>query len=103
MQHNLYLLCLLTTLGGLVYLDFRYELAWFYDLRRTLWVVGFLFMVFVSWDLAGLNLGICSTNPEYVSGLYFFTPNLPLEEILALIVISYTGLLVLRALEQPRE
>lgn len=51
--------------------------------------VGF----FLVWDIAGIILGIFSTNPRYVLGLNIFTPNLPIEEVLFLTLLIYVSLI----------
>jgi len=48
---------------------------------------------FLVWDIAGIMLGIFSTNPRYVFGLNFFTPNLPIEEVLFLTLLIYVSLI----------
>lgn len=91
-----YLLTLLVSLSGLATLDKKYGLALFWDLKKTLiaLLAGLLF--FLVWDVAGIVLGVFSTNQAWVSGLYVGTPDLPVEEFLFLILLNYQVILLWR-------
>ena len=84
------------------YFDYRHRLAFPVAPWRAGIVVGTMVMLFFAWDVAGLQLGIFATNQEYVSGLYLLTPNLPIEEIFFLAMVSYFTLLIYRYLEVVR-
>jgi lycopene cyclase domain-containing protein len=89
-----YLSVLLVSLAGLFWLDYRLKLAAFITPLKTLRILGIVVGIFLIWDIAGITLGIFQTNPDFVIGIHFVTPNLPLEEILLLTLISYLGLLI---------
>lgn len=92
----LYFLFLLTSLGCLLYADHTKKLAFFSEPRRSSLTVAASVLFFLMWDISGVALGIFATNPSYVSGIYLVTPNLPVEELLFLTLISYVTLLIWR-------
>lgn len=56
--------------------------------------------VFLAWDLLGIGLGIFFIGPaEHVSGI-LIAPELPLEELFFLILLSYSTLVVYRLAEK---
>lgn len=61
-------------------------------------VVGF----FLLWDVAGILLNVFYTNQKYVSGVYFFTPDMPLEEILFLTLVGYVSVMASLMLERKK-
>lgn len=91
-----YLLTLIVSLSGLATLDKKYNLALFWDAKKTLiaLLAGLLF--FLVWDVVGIVLGVFSTNQAWVSGLYVITPDLPIEEFLFLILLNYQVILLWR-------
>lgn len=90
----LYGLCLLGSIAGLALIDRRLQLAMWNAPRRTLGVVGVSVAGFLLWDLAGIGLGIFFRGPgPYQSGV-LLAPELPIEEVLFLTLLSYLTLLV---------
>lgn len=69
-------------------------------MKATGATLGVLLGFFLLWDICGIILGIFRTNPTYTVGLNIFTPNLPLEEVLFLILLSYVTLLTYKASER---
>lgn len=92
-----YSLILLVSLFGLWLCDRRWHLVAYQPSSGakhatiTTLLIGVSF--FLVWDIAGIILGIFSTNPRYVLGLNFFTPNLPIEEVLFLTLLIYVSLI----------
>lgn len=97
-SHWMYALILCVSLTGLVIIDRRWALVAFgkNPARRkatamTLLITTGFFMV---WDIAGILLGIFYTNTRFTLGINLFTPNLPIEEILFLILLTYSILII---------
>lgn len=98
----LYLVALLVSLTGMVVLDRKYELFFWRDARRAsiVLIVGVVF--FVAWDLAGIGLGIFFRGEtEFMTGL-LLAPELPLEEIFFLTLLSYLTMNLYGAFTRPR-
>ena len=92
-----YALILAISLSGLALLDWRHGLLMWRSTssrRAAFTTIGCLVLFFSIWDAAGIWLKIFYTNPRYVLGVYFFTPDFPLEEVLFLTLLSYVILLV---------
>ena len=93
----LYGASLLISLAGLATLDRRFRLALWDAPRRTVIVVASMVAGFLLWDLAGIALGIFFRGPgPYQSGLVI-APELPVEEVLFLTLLSYLSVLLYRA------
>ena len=94
-----YLGALLLALAGLAVLDRRYRLAFWSDARRAAVCVGVGVALFLAWDLAGLALGIFARGESpHMTGV-LLAPELPLEELFFLALLSYNGLLGWRGFE----
>jgi lycopene cyclase domain-containing protein len=101
MPSYLYLLCLLGGLGGLAFLDYRLKLLLFArdTPQAPRWVAGSIILsvlFFLLWDIVGIMLAIFWTNPAAVIGISLGSPNLPLEELCFLTLLSYLSLLMSR-------
>lgn len=92
----IYLFFLIFSLSGLFFADYKHKLFIFHDTKSAilLWLIGLVF--FLAWDVTGIVLDVFSTNPEWVSGVYFFTPDMPLEEILFLTLFLYNVVIAWR-------
>lgn len=96
----LYLICLLVSLAGLAVLDWRYKLAFWYERKRTLKVLGAASLIFILWDTLGIALGIfLHGNGPYALPLRL-APQFPPEELLFIALLCYTTLLVTRWTER---
>jgi lycopene cyclase domain-containing protein len=91
-----YLSVLLFSLSGLFYLDYEKKLALFWNRKKVLVIIGVTILFFLTWDVTGIVLDVFSTNPAWVSGVYFITPDLPLEEFLFLTLLAYQTILFWR-------
>ena len=93
----LYLAGIIFSFAGMAVLDWRYRLAYWYDVRRTVLTVLIMTSAFIVWDMCGISLGIfLSGHSPYMSGVYLF-PEFPLEELFFLLFLSYFSLVVYRA------
>jgi lycopene cyclase domain-containing protein len=85
----LYLIGLLIGIAGMVVLDFRYRLFF----RRSPARAGIVLVIgvgfFLSWDVAGVGLGIFFRgNLALLTGVQL-APEVPLEELLFLTLLCY--------------
>lgn len=89
-----YLAALLISIAGLIGIDKRQKLALFRFPIATISSVGIAVVVFLIWDIVGIALGIFFRgSTPLLSGL-LLGPELPLEELFFLILLSYNTLLV---------
>jgi lycopene cyclase domain-containing protein len=89
----LYLIGLLFSILGLGLLDFKHQLAIKQFPLATLLSVGLGVAVFLVWDLVGIYFGIFFRgNAPHLTGITL-APELPLEEVFFLILLSYNALL----------
>lgn len=91
-----YLLALLVSVSGLLFLDYRYKLAFWYDKVRTACTVGAMMLVFIIWDLFGISFGIFYKGDSQYMLPFVIAPEFPLEELFFLFLLSYVTLLVYR-------
>jgi lycopene cyclase domain-containing protein len=95
-----YLGALAVALGGLAMLDRAYRLAFWADPRRAVACVGTGVVVFLLWDLAGLALGLFARGESpHMTGL-LIAPELPVEEVVFLTLLSYNALLAWRGFDR---
>lgn len=97
-SHWMYALILCVSLTGLVLIDRRWALVAFGKTparkKATFMTLLITTGFFIIWDIAGILLGIFYTNTLYTLGINIFTPNLPIEEIIFLILLVYSVLIV---------
>lgn len=93
-SHYLYLAILLIGIGGLVLADWRLQLVFFDSPLPALKSIGILVGLLLAADIAGVKLGIFSTNQNFVTGIHIGTPNLPIEELFFLFLLSYLTLVL---------
>lgn len=92
-SHFGYIVVLLMSWFGLLALDWRRRLAlWRYPKAAAI-TIGVGVVGFGLWDISGLALHIFSTNQRYVTGWHVVSPNVPIEEIIFLGLLSYVTLL----------
>ena len=91
-----YLIALLVSFVGMIVVDKRFALAYFYDRRATLLSVIVGVAVFILWDIIGIVRGIFfSGQSPYMSGIYL-GPEFPIEEIIFLTFLCYFTLIMYR-------
>jgi lycopene cyclase domain-containing protein len=92
----LYLAALVVSILGVGLLDWTHKLALFVDAKATTIAVGVGVVVFLIWDIVGIANGIFFRgNAPHLSGL-LLAPELPIEELFFLILLSYNTLIVYR-------
>ena len=89
-----YLAFLAISILGLVGLDHRFKLAFFLDPIRSLVATAPVLLLFVVWDLMGIELGIFFRGENNLLTGIVLAPEFPLEEIFFLALLSYTTLLM---------
>lgn len=90
----LYLSLLLISIMGLVGIDRNKKLALFRSPKATILSVSIAVAVFLIWDVVGISLGIFFRgNSPNLTGI-LLAPELPIEEVFFLILLSYNTLLV---------
>jgi len=95
-----YLAALIVSILGTGAIDRRHGLALFVSPIATVLAVLVGVAVFLAWDLVGIELGIFFIGPaEHVSG-FLIAPELPVEELFFLILLSYSTLVVYRFAEK---
>jgi lycopene cyclase domain-containing protein len=99
-SHYLYLVILLIGIGGLVLADWQMKLVFFKNFSAAWKTIGILIVLMLAADIVGIKLGIFFTNQKYVTGLYIGTPNLPLEELFFLFLLSYVTLVLYQVLNR---
>lgn len=98
-----YLAALVISILGLGAIDKKHKLALFTNPAATLISITIAVIIFLAWDLAGIALGIFFIGPAtFVTGIEL-APELPLEEVFFLILLSYTALVSYRAIERWRK
>lgn len=93
-----YLCALLVSITGMVVLDRRFRLFFWSDARRAAIVLAAGVVLFLVWDLFGIGLGIFFRGQTpFMTGL-LVAPELPVEEILFLVLLCYLTMNVFGAL-----
>lgn len=90
-----YLLGLLAAIGGLALLDFRHRLALAKNVKHF-YLILMSVAFFLIWDFAGISLGIFFRGETKMLSGVLIAPELPLEELFFLILLSYNALLLLK-------
>ncbi|MCS4490566.1 lycopene cyclase domain-containing protein [Corynebacterium sp. ES2794-CONJ1] len=84
-----YLLILLGSLSAMVACDYRYRLAFFLNARHAGIIIALLVLIFLIWDGLGIITGtFFRGGSPYMTGI-LLAPELPLEEPIFLIFLSY--------------
>ena len=89
-----YLFGLLVGITGMAIIDWRYELAFWLDRRRTLLTIGAAVLIFIIWDLLGISLGIFFHGGSQFTLPIRLLPEFPLEELFFLILLCYCTLVI---------
>jgi lycopene cyclase domain-containing protein len=95
----LYLSLLLGSLAGLALLDWHRRLAFFADVRRTTALVVVTVAFFLVWDTVGIALGIFARGDVAVMTGVELWPEMPVEEPVFLVLLTYVTLLCWRLLD----
>jgi len=103
----LYLVALLTSLVGIGLLDFRHKLAFFGGaILRSSVIIVVSVVFFLVWDVVGIATGVFFRGSgPWMTGV-LLGPELPLEELFFLMVLTYSTLVsylwAKKALEERR-
>lgn len=97
-----YLIGILIGITGLAIIDRRFNLAFWYDARRTWLTLIVAIIVFIIWDFLGIHLGIFQHGSSPFQLPFTLLPEFPLEEIAFLFLLCYNALILLRGVEQWR-
>lgn len=93
----LYLAALLVALTGMVVLDRRFTLFFWADARRATVVLVTGLVLFLIWDLLGIQSGIFFRGEgQWMTGVTL-APELPLEEVFFLTLLCYMTMNVFSA------
>lgn len=94
----LYLAALLVSLTGMVLLDRRHNLFFWVDSRRATIVLTAGVLFFLVWDLSGISSGVFFRGEgPWMTGV-LLAPELPIEEVFFLTLLSYMTMNVFAAL-----
>ena len=97
---GLYIAALVATLVCLSAIDHHHKLVFFKDAKRAIKVFVCCMALFVSWDVAGIVLGIFFTgDTNFLLGIEL-AQDFPVEELFFLSVLIYTPLLVSQFLHE---
>lgn len=91
-----YLTALLLSIAGLAALDWRHQLAFWHDYKRTAATVFIGVGIFVAWDLAAINRGIFIHGDSSYALPYTIAPEFPVEELFFLTLLCYSTLIIYR-------
>lgn len=86
----LYLGGLLVGLAGMVVLDLRFRLFFRRGPLRAAIVLVAGIAFFLTWDLAGIGVGVFLPGPATIVTGVLLAPGLPLEEVFFLALLCYT-------------
>ena len=89
-----YAASLLASLAGLGALDRRFRLALWVRPRQAVAVVALTVIAFLGWDALGIALGIFFRGPGPFQLGVQVAPEIPVEEVLFLTLLSYLSLLL---------
>ncbi len=90
----LYLIGLCIGITGMAVIDWRYNLAFWRDRKRTLATVATAVAVFVLWDFFGIFLGIFHHGGSPYALPFTLAPEFPIEELFFLVLLSYCTLVI---------
>ncbi len=89
----LYLAALTVSLLGMGLIDFKHKLALFAQPVRSAITIAVAVTVFLIWDLVGISQGIFFRGAGPYLTSITIAPELPIEEVFFLTLLSYTILI----------
>lgn len=92
-----YFIALLVSISGLLLIDWRHKLAFFYRPKQAALTVGIGMAIFIVWDLLGIHLGIFFSGGSAYALPFMIAPDFPIEELLFLFLLCHVTLLLYRA------
>lgn len=97
-----YLIALVVSICGLLLIDRRLKLAFWYNAKRTAITVGVGMAIFIVWDLVGIALGIFFHGESHYALPIRLLPEFPIEELFFLFLLCYVALLLYRGVKKWR-
>lgn len=94
MQQWIYSIALLIGISGLLFIDWRYRLAFWSDVRRTTLTVVAGMGIFIVWDLIGIGLGVFFHGNSVYTLPLRLAPEFPIEELFFLFLLCYVTLVL---------
>lgn len=94
--HFFYLGILCLGILGLIILDYKYKLAFFCDPKSSIFAILPVMLLLLLADMVGVAQNIFFTYTDYVSNWYIASQNLPVEELIFLLLLCYITLIVYR-------
>jgi lycopene cyclase domain-containing protein len=98
----LYLASLVFVITCLVLVDWRFQLAFFHDLKRTALTLAIAVWLFIVWDIFGIKLGIFFHGDSAYTLPLRIIPDFPIEELFFLFVLTYVALLLYRFVSERK-
>ncbi len=98
-----YLGALLVSLVGLGMLDRRFSLALFVEPVRTVTTLALAVAVFLIWDVLGVERGIFFIGDGPFQTGVLLAPEIPIEEVFFLLLLTYQTLLLWRWFSRRQE
>jgi lycopene cyclase domain-containing protein len=99
-ENYFYLISLCIGIAGIAYIDYRYQLAFWFDARRTALTVLIGMCIFVVWDFVGIRLGIFFHGNSHYALPLRLLPEFPLEELFFLFLLCYVTLIIYRGVKK---
>lgn len=99
MSHFAYLTGLVIGIIGLILIDRRLKLAFWFDRWRTVRTLALSVTLFILWDAAGIALRIFAHGTSRFSLPFTIAPEFPVEELFFLFLLCYVTLLLQRGIE----
>ncbi len=88
-----YIIALLLSMGAVILGDLYVGRAIIRRRSVQLGILGSVIVLILA-DAVGISLNIFATNPQYVCGVFLFSHQFPLEELILLTFTSYFALIV---------
>jgi len=98
--HWLYLGGLLFSLLGCALIDYRYKLGFWLSVRASAFAIVIPVVFLLSWDFAGIALGIFFRGESHQLTGLLLAPELPVEEPIFLTLLCYSTLIVFSAFKK---
>ena len=96
----IYLTSLIISISGLLIIDWRHKLAFWFDFKRTTLTVSIAGLVFLIWDFLGIFLDIFYHGQSQYSLPFVILPDFPLEELFFIFLLCYCTLIIYRGLSK---
>jgi len=99
-SHWLYLGGLLFSLVGCALIDYRFKLGFWLSVRASAFAIVIPVIFLLTWDFAGIALGIFFRGESHQLTGLVLAPELPIEEPIFLTLLCYSTLIVFSSLKK---